>query len=59
MAYIVNRRDGTVIATIADGTLDTKATSITLLGKGFNNYGEIIAEDYVHMIEHFAAVDTP
>ena len=59
MAYIVNRRDGTVIATIADGTLDTKATSITLLGKGFNNYGEIIAEDYVHMIEHFAAVDAP
>ncbi len=59
MAYIVNRTDGTVIATIADGTLDTTATSITLLGKGFNNYGEIVAENWVHMIEHFAAVTDP
>lgn len=59
MAYIVNKRDGTVIATIADGTLDTTATSVTLLGKGFNNYGEIVAEDFVHMIENFAAVTDP
>lgn len=55
MAYIVNKRDGTVIATVADGTIDTASTSITILGKGFNNYGEIIAENFVQMIEHFAA----
>ena len=57
MAYIVNKRDGTVITTIADGTIDTTATSITLLGKGFNNYGEIVAEALVQMIEHFASGD--
>ena len=59
MAYIVNKTDGTVIATIADGTLNTTATSVTLLGKGFNNYGEIVAENWVQMIEHFAATTGP
>lgn len=57
MAYIVNKSDGTVLTTVADGTIDTTASSITLLGKGFNNYGEIVAEDFVHMMEHFATGD--
>ncbi len=59
MAYIVNNTAGTVIATIADGTIDTSNTSITLLGKGFNNYGEIVAENWVKMIEHFANTTAP
>lgn len=59
MAYIVNKRDGTVIATVADGTIDTTSTSLILLGKGFNNYGEIVAEDWVHLMEHFANATPP
>ena len=59
MAYIVNNTVGTVIATIADGTIDVASTSITLLGKGFNNYGEIVAEDWVHMLEHFSSPSAP
>lgn len=59
MAYIVNNSAGTVIATIADGTIDTSNTSITILGKGFNNYGEIVAENWVKMIEHFASTTAP
>jgi hypothetical protein len=59
MAYIVNKTDGTVVATVADGTIDTTSTSVTLLGKGFNNYGEIVAEDWVHMVEHFAFGNAP
>jgi len=59
MAYIVNNSIGTVIATIADGTIDTTSTTITLLGKGFNNYGEIVAEDWIHMMEHFSSPTAP
>lgn len=59
MAYIVNRTDGSVVATIADGTIDTANTSITLLGKGYNNYGEIVAENWVKMLEHFALSTPP
>lgn len=57
MAYIINKRDGTVVTTVADGTIDTTSTSITLLGKGYNNYGELVAEALVQMIEHFASGD--
>jgi hypothetical protein len=59
MAYIVNNRVGTVVATIADGTIDTTSSSLTLLGKGFNNYGEIVAEDWIHIIENFASTTAP
>lgn len=59
MAYIVNKRDGTVVATVADGTIDTTSISLTLLGKGFNNYGEIVAEDWVHLMEHFSNATAP
>ena len=59
MAYIVNKTDGTVVATVADGTIDTTSTSLTLLGKGFNNYGEIVAEDWIHLMEHFANATPP
>lgn len=59
MAYIVNKTDGTVVATVADGTIDTTSTSLTLLGKGFNNYGEIVAEDWVHLMEHFSNATAP
>ena len=59
MAYIVNKRDGTVVATVADGTIDTTSTSLTLLGKGFNNYGEIVAEDWIHLMEHFSNATAP
>lgn len=59
MAYIVNKRDGTVVATVADGTIDTTSISLTLLGKGFNNYGEIVAEDWVHLMEHFSNTTAP
>jgi len=59
MAYIVNKRDGTVVATVADGTIDTTSTSLIILGKGFNNYGEIVAEDWVHLMEHFSNATPP
>lgn len=59
MAYIVNKTDGTVLATVADGVIDTSSSSLTILGKGFNNYGEIVAEDLVHMMEHFSSTTAP
>lgn len=55
MAYTVNKRDGSLLVVIPDGIVDNTATSISLLGKGFNNYGEIVAEDWVHMLENFAS----
>ena len=39
MAYTVNKTDGTVLATIVDGTVDTTTSDISLVGKKYSNYG--------------------
>lgn len=59
MAYIVNKTNGTVVATIADGTIDLTSTSIGLIGRHYPNYGETIAENFVKMLENFSNSTPP
>jgi len=59
MPYTINRYDGSLLTTVADGTIDTAATDIKLVGKNFTGYGEIINENYVHMLENFASAAQP
>ena len=54
MSYVVNKTNGNIVAVVEDGTTDTISTSITLVGKGTQNYGEYIAENSVKMLENFA-----
>lgn len=54
MSYIVNLPDGSLLATIADGTVNTTASSLTLVGRNYSGYGEIIAEDLVALLVNFA-----
>ena len=58
MAYIVNRTDGNIAAVVNDGVIDT-TTSLNLVGKGYPNYAETIAEDFVAVLENFANVIPP
>ena len=59
MAYTINLFDGTLLTTVADGTIDTAATNLKLVGKNFTGYGEIMNENYIHMLENFADVTAP
>jgi len=61
MAYQVNKTNTTVAAiTVADRTLVPVAgAGIQLLGKNYGSYGEIIAENLVHLAEHFASGTAP
>lgn len=59
MAYIVNKTNNDIVATVPDGGIDSTSTTITILGKGFNNYGELVAENFVHIMEHFASTTPP
>lgn len=45
--------------TVADKQVDTSATSINLLGRGVTNYGELVMESLVRMLEHFANTTPP
>lgn len=58
MPYPVNRTDGTLVANIQDYTRDT-STSLTLLGRGAVDYGEAIAENFIHLLENFASPTPP
>ncbi len=55
MPYTINRSDGTLLTTIADGTIDTPpTTSLTLVGRNYAGYGTAIAENFVYLLENFA-----
>lgn len=58
MAYIVNKTDGTVIATITDGTINN-TTSLTLFGKSYSGFGELLNENLVKLLENSASTASP
>ena len=59
MSYIINKRDGTQLTTVLDGTTDTTATSLTLVGQNYIGWGEIFQENLVHLMENFARSALP
>ena len=58
MAYIVNKTDGTAVTTITDGTIDN-TTSLTLFGKSYSGFGELLNEDLVKLLENSASTSAP
>lgn len=58
MAYTINLTDGTVFATITDGTINT-ASSMTLVGKNYAGYGEFLDENFIHLLENGANTTAP
>jgi hypothetical protein len=58
MAYYVNKTDGTAIL-VLDGTKDTTSTSITLIGRLSQSFGEAQNENFVHLLENFALDTAP
>ena len=59
MSYTITKTDGTTLGTILDGTINTSFTSLTLIGRNYANYGEIIANDLVALLENFAYSSEP
>ena len=58
MAYTINKSDGTVAATVDDGTLNTE-TSIQLIGRNYEGYGEAFNENLVKLMENFSTSTNP
>lgn len=59
MAYDINKSDGSLLVTVPDGSIEDTASSIKLIGKNYTGYGEFIAENLIHMLEHFASTSAP
>jgi len=59
MAYKINNTFGTLLVTLADGTIDTATTDLTLIGKGYAGFGEKLNENLVKLLENFNNTTTP
>lgn len=59
MSTTINKTNGTVLVSIADGAVDTAATDLTLIGKLYRNYGEVVNENFVKLVENFANTTSP
>ena len=59
MAYKINNTFGTLLVTLADGTIDTATTDLTLIGKGYAGFGEKLNENIVKLLENFNNTSAP
>ena len=59
MAYKINNTFGTLLVTLADGTIDVATTDLTLIGKGYAGFGEKLNENLVKMLENFNNTSAP
>jgi hypothetical protein len=58
MAYTINLTDGTIFATIADGTINT-SSNMVLVGKNYAGYGEFLDENFIHLLENASNTTPP
>jgi len=59
MSYIINNSRGQVLAVVADGTVNTTATDLSLVGRALTDYGTFENENYVFLLENFANSTAP
>lgn len=59
MAYQINKTDGTILATVADGQIDENSSDITLIGRNYSGFGEILNENFVKILENFSSSAVP
>jgi len=61
MPYTVNKTDSTESPnqyTVQDSVLNTQ-TDISFIGKGYAGYGEVVAENFLHLLENFSSATQP
>jgi len=61
MAYTVNKTNSSSSPnqyTVQDGVLNTQ-TDLSFIGKGYAGYGEVIAENFLHLLENFSNTSAP
>lgn len=59
MSYRINRTDGELLVDLTDGVIDTTTTNLTLIGKNYQGFGELMNENFVKLLENFASTTQP
>lgn len=58
MAYIIYNNDGTILLNLTNGQIDSVTTSLDLIGKNVDNYGQYFNNNLVRLLTSFAAPDS-
>ena len=61
MSYTVNKTNSSASPnqyTVQDGVVNSQ-TDLSLIGKGYAGYGELIAENFLHLLENFSNTNAP
>jgi hypothetical protein len=58
MAYVITKTTGEQLAVINDGSID-QTTTLTLVGRNYSNFGQIINENFVQLLENFSNIKPP
>ena len=59
MSYKLNQTNGTLLVDLVDGSVDTTTTDISLVGRSYTGYGEAFNENFIKIMENFAATSAP
>lgn len=54
MAYTISNTDGTVLTILADNQVDQYSTSLTLIGRNINSYGQYYNNNLIQMLANSA-----
>lgn len=54
MSYIINLPNQSTLGEVLDGTINNTATSLTLVGRNYSGYGQIIQNNLVALLVNFA-----
>jgi hypothetical protein len=55
MAYTIYNTDGTTLLLLADNTVDQSATSLSLVGKNVNGYGQYMNNNFIKLLANSAS----
>ena len=59
MSTNINNYDGTLLTSVADGSISTSAASIQFPGRGYVPYGAAINQNMLWVMQNFAASTAP
>ena len=59
MSYRLNKTDGSLLVDLIDGQLDTTSSDLTLIGRNYSGFGEVLNENFIQLLENFANASAP
>jgi hypothetical protein len=59
MAYTINKTNGIKLTTVDDGSVNSSACDLTLIGKNYAGYGQVVNQNFIKLLENFANSKQP